>query len=143
MWIKLENNSKGNLFSDYYLNNGFFLLMSSNGNLECRFTNGQKTSASINWNIKENTQGDWVQIALVNNGSKADLFVNGIKVKTEANTELSLNSSTRFKPTIGKASWFNGNFFNGTIDDFRIYNRTLSELEIKSIYNLDLNSPTN
>ena len=80
MWIKLENNSKGNLFSDYYLNNGFFLLMSSNGNLECRFTNGQKTSASINWNIKENTQGDWVQIALVNNGNKADLFVNGIKV---------------------------------------------------------------
>ena len=143
MWIKLENNSKGNLFSDYYLNNGFFLLMSSNGNLECRFTNGQKTSASINWNIKENNQGDWVQIALVNNGSKADLFVNGIKVKTEANTELSLNSSTRFKPTIGKASWFNGNYFNGTIDDFRIYNRTLSELEIKSIYNLDLNSPTN
>jgi formylglycine-generating enzyme required for sulfatase activity len=135
MWIKLENNSKGILFSDYYLYNGFFLLMSSDGNLECRFTNGQKTSASINWNIKENTQGEWNQIALVNNDDKADFFVNGIKVQTETNTELSLNSSTRFKPAIGKASWFNGNYFNGTIDDFRIYDRPLSELQIKALHN--------
>ena len=91
MWIKLENNS---VFSG-------FLPLNENGNLECRFTNGK--SASINWNI-----AGWR-----NNGTKAHLFVNGIKVKT-ANTE---NSSTRFKPTIGKASWFNGNYFNG-IDDF-------------------------
>lgn len=36
--------------------------------------------------------------------------------------------------TIGKINGVAGNFFNGTISDFRLYNRTLSALEAKQLY---------
>lgn len=36
--------------------------------------------------------------------------------------------------TIGRAGQFNGQYFNGTIDDVRVYNRTLSSSEVSLLY---------
>lgn len=35
---------------------------------------------------------------------------------------------------IGKSNWENDPYYNGAIDDFRLYNRILSDSEIKSLY---------
>ena len=36
--------------------------------------------------------------------------------------------------SIGKGSWYDGEYFSGSIDDIRIYNRALSEEEVGMLY---------
>ena len=62
------------------------------------------------------------------------LFINGEVIKgTRTSTNLNITRSfTQFR--IGDNSIWRGIFFNGTIDEVRIYNRTLTATEIKALY---------
>jgi len=74
--------------------------------------------------------GKWTHVAAVFDGDKLMMWVNGIKQSQEAtggnltNRPLSL--------FVGKYSI---SYFNGTVDEIRIYNRALSEEEISDLYN--------
>ena len=74
--------------------------------------------------------GNWHFVVAVHNGSTMYLYVDGelenSMVKSHTNTN-SINIS------IGRASSGCG-FFEGMIDDVRIYNRSLSESEIQELY---------
>lgn len=70
----------------------------------------------------------WYHIVMLRTGGVTKFYVNGIQT---ANTE----SRRPFAPkafTIGSATGIR--FFNGMIDDGRIYSRALSDSEIKAIY---------
>jgi DNA-directed RNA polymerase subunit RPC12/RpoP len=70
----------------------------------------------------------WYHVVMLRNDGVTKYYVNGIQT---ANTE----SSTPHAPTaftIGSAT--HGRFFNGMIDDVRIYNHALSPEEIRAIY---------
>ncbi|MHB1162931.1 MAG: LamG domain-containing protein [Minisyncoccota bacterium] len=85
--------------------------------------------------------GKWHLATLVRNGTNAYLYVDGVQNSTGSNTingQLYLNYSA-----IGAdRNWISSNFavgkqyFPGTIDDVRIYNRALSAQEVKQLYNL-------
>ncbi len=79
--------------------------------------------------------GEWTHIALVYDGSKMYLYRNGVlkgPTPTQTGTIIRGAGSTA---TIG-TFYVPTNFcFNGLIDEFAVYNRALSTIEILSIYN--------
>jgi prepilin-type N-terminal cleavage/methylation domain-containing protein len=81
------------------------------------------------------TPNAWQQVVGVYNGSVGSLYVNG---------SLAIGNCTGFSsPTsslplyIGSKHGGGANFWEGSIDDLRIYNRALSATEIQEIYNAE------
>jgi hypothetical protein len=75
----------------------------------------------------------WKQISLTYDGSTLKQFVNGNLVSTKiATLNLALSNSSNL--VIGNMGCF-VYYFNGFIDEFRMYNRSLSNAEILDIYN--------
>jgi hypothetical protein len=67
------------------------------------------------------------------------LYLNGTLVDTNTTSYQALSAANL---TICKR--FNGaNFFNGTVDEIAIWNRTLSATDISNLYNMSINLPTN
>ncbi len=83
------------------------------------------TTASIQAN-------KWSHIVATYNGSKAYVYINGIK---DANS-ITVSPSQNFGPSVYKLDiGVRLVYFSGLIDDVRIYNRELSASEISQIYN--------
>lgn len=80
----------------------------------------------------------WHHVAVTRSGQTAILYFDGVSVATDTSQSTGNFSSGYF--SVG-ASSTNGNppgfeFFNSSIDEVRVYNRTLSAEEVKSLYNL-------
>jgi fibronectin type 3 domain-containing protein len=78
--------------------------------------------------------GVWTHVAVTLSGSTATLYINGVAVGT--------NNAMTFKPSgmgsttqnyLGKSQYADP-YFNGAIDDLRIYRRALSATEITDLY---------
>ena len=77
--------------------------------------------------VEDRTKGRWYFTAYVQNGSIGQGYINGVKLSTQYNNTLDLNTATRL--VIGARqddsfSWI------GALSSFRIYNRALSDKEI-------------
>jgi flagellin-like protein len=81
----------------------------------------------------------WTHVAVVYNGSIAKLYVNGIQVTFAANVSSSFMDRT-VAVQVG-AGYCGGQqrYFNGTLDEVRFYNRTLSPEEILALGNNEVN----
>ncbi|MFO0701157.1 MAG: LamG-like jellyroll fold domain-containing protein [Nitrospira sp.] len=84
------------------------------------------------------TSGTWTHVAGVLDGTAVRLYVNGTLVATGTTTvpipnddnEVVMGASSNGNPLISE-------FFNGTLDEIRVYNRALSQAEIQT----DMNTP--
>ena len=89
-------------------------------------------------NIKSTTKVNnsiWHHIAYVNKISgTGDLYIDGIKEVDNLSSLISQSGTRYFQPYHIGASWTNV-YTNGSIDEIRIYNRSLSASEILSLYN--------
>jgi hypothetical protein len=74
--------------------------------------------------------GSWNYFVVLADGYNYRIFINGLEEKSVAYVKM---DSSFGDFSIGKPNWSNESF-KGSIDDVRIYNRTLSESEIKVIY---------
>jgi hypothetical protein len=75
--------------------------------------------------------GEWSHVAVSLNGNTGTLYVNG----AVADTRTILLDPADFSPSlnyIGKSQWPDP-YFEGIVDDFRIYNRSLSGSEVKAL----------
>ena len=81
--------------------------------------------------------GEWYHVAAVRDGSNMKIFINGKldNVRTDGPTGF-VGNSTHYL-YIGKMSYANY-FFQGDIDDVRIYNKALSDEEIRRLYELPI-----
>ena len=83
----------------------------------------------------------WAQVVFVYDGEVKKIYINGA-FDSEESGSCSLPSTTE-KVVIGagdNAAFGFENFFNGTIDEIRIYNRSLSASEVLELYNESLKS---
>jgi chitodextrinase len=80
------------------------------------------------------TANAWAHMAATYDGATLRLFVNGVQVASQAQTGTLLTSTQSL--TIGADS-IHGSFFQGTIDEVRVYNRALSASELQS----DMSTP--
>jgi len=78
--------------------------------------------------------GQWQYISATYDGSTAHFYVNGVQVAQSTFTG-SVGSSNTWR--IGAYGTGPGGFFDGTIDDVRIYNRALTPGEVQT----DMNDP--
>ncbi len=73
----------------------------------------------------------WYHFALTYDGSSAKFYLNGIHTNSKT---LTLNTSNSVF-YIGAGAWTNTNYFNGLIDEVKIYNTALTAEEVKQDYN--------
>ncbi|PWK23023.1 concanavalin A-like lectin/glucanase superfamily protein [Arcicella aurantiaca] len=86
--------------------------------------------------------GQWYHVAIVRTANALQMYINGVLVQSSSASGL---SSTYASPSVGRlGSQSSGlvNFFNGKIDDVRLFKGGLNGLEISSLYNATLNCPT-
>jgi hypothetical protein len=82
------------------------------------------------------TMGQWYHIVLTRNGSVFTYYING-RLQSSIISTAVMPSPTNAPLTIGNAE---GNFyFNGLLDDIRIYHRDLAASEIQAIYEAGTN----
>jgi hypothetical protein len=74
----------------------------------------------------------WTHIAMTYDGANVRLFINGAQVASRAQTG-AINTSTNPLRIGGNTIW--GEYFNGLIDEVRIYNRALTAAEITTDMN--------
>lgn len=79
--------------------------------------------------------GAWTHLTTTYDGTTLKMFVNGVQVSSKAASG-SIITSTGALRFGGNGVW-NDEFFNGLIDDIRIYNVALTQSEIQS----DMNTP--
>nr|WP_294928035.1 cellulose binding domain-containing protein [uncultured Flavobacterium sp.] len=131
-WIKLDKADNWARVFDFGsgTNNYMFLIPKNGQNSRLRYAikNGGSeqqinTSASL-------TTGRWYHLAVTQSGSTAILYLDGVEVGR--NTNMTLNPSTLGNTTknyLGKSQWPDP-LLAGQVDDFRIYSKALSALEI-------------
>jgi len=73
----------------------------------------------------------WTHFALTYDGNRSRLYLNG-SFEAESVEQSGTLEMTTGELVLGWIGW-DMNFFNGSIDDFRIYNRALSGEEIKAL----------
>ena len=74
--------------------------------------------------------GEWNHLAVVYDGSSVREYVNGQLARTYPTTGEPVGDGGDF--TVG--TWVQGFHFDGAMDDFRVYNRALSESEVTALY---------
>lgn len=80
------------------------------------------------------SNGTWYHVAAVYNGAMKYIYINTASSSEEA-TGSPTTTNDQFQAGFDTGSGGSSNYFNGYIDDVRIYNRALSGDEIKKIYN--------
>ncbi|MBU5537369.1 MAG: hypothetical protein KQA38_02280 [Candidatus Aenigmarchaeota archaeon] len=142
VWIKPDtsNNpiySGQNRIASVLANGGFYLYNDiGDGKSAAHIVHywGRWSYTSTPDNIIEN--GKWYPIAFVIstvNGGTQRIYVNG-ELRGE-NTNIGFSSINLLEPNIGRASWGGTtHYFHGLIDEVAIYNRALSESEIKQLH---------
>ncbi len=82
-------------------------------------------------------QKQWSHIAITVEGRVAKLYLNGVLQDTNKDMSIDLQSLMGTENYIGKSRFDGDPYLNATIDDFRIYRRSLSEEEIANIISND------
>ncbi len=116
----------------------------SQANIDCagRILSDWRIGSQIGSGISQSLKsGQWYHIALVYDSNAVILYINGQKVKSSSLTGELGDADDKF--WIGR----NGNaaqpmYFNGLIDEVRIYNRALTDSEIQAEYNALTPAPT-
>jgi hypothetical protein len=120
LWVNVKSFSNSILLSKDY--SSYQISMDSNGYVQF-YINETYINSSFPLNIST-----WQNVVGRFNGSSIDIFINAVKVGSKFYS-LSIPSNS-LNLSIG--SWQLTSFFNGTIDDVRVYNKALTDEEILS-----------
>jgi len=140
----LLDNTKVMMFGDTDLDSYVQLELNSTQGLRAKSRN---TAQEVAWQINVTTppSGDpFVFICLVHDGTEPSIYVNGTKPAQTFMTSLDKTIWLGDIPGIDrgqigcadKASLGGHDFYRGTIDEVRVYDRNLSTQEILDIYNI-------
>ncbi|MCX6152365.1 MAG: LamG domain-containing protein [Ignavibacteriales bacterium] len=88
--------------------------------------------ASPGWGISESTLGHWVHIVGTNQNGLVKLYINGSIFKIlEGGAGLASTLNLEMGRDTNIDTWY----WQGALDDVRIYNKILSEAEVLALYN--------
>ncbi len=147
-WIKVENCKTDKfipiIWDDDWQSGGDRGISLTTMDNQCKFSIFRKNDGFGDMYSNENIKlNQWYFVAFVLNGkSNKVIYING-KKDNFSNIEYTFNHNGRTRIAIGSGHDGYVDHFNGLIDDVRIYNRALSEDEIKALYNLGANKTTN
>lgn len=84
--------------------------------------------------------GRWTHLVMMQEGNTMRIYIDGVLVGETENVKLDPYEIKYTMPYcyIGKSMWSNDRYFDGTIDEFRVYNRALSEAEVTELFEMEL-----
>lgn len=104
------------------------IAMSANGNSEPYYGRNGSTIFPTNYGITTNR---WLHFTLtIDSVAGAKIYINGTSVATSVEVTSFRNANGTLY--IGKRS--DGYYFNGLLDDIRVYNRALTAVEVMDLY---------
>lgn len=115
--------------------NGYQLRITDTGvfNFDISFVANLSSGYTLN-------TGQWYQVAVIRSGGTAQCYVDGVaQGSTSASTPNAISNFT----TIGASQVAAGTvsrFFNGVVDDVRLYNRAITTTELTQLYNRGTNT---
>ncbi|MDC1006276.1 kelch repeat-containing protein, partial [Opitutales bacterium] len=137
------------VYSSNYVQDGFIFEKTADGNLnsqynlffqnsELRFRVKPINSSYSDTKVDQSILSGWSFITSSYNSSKRKLFVNGqLVASNDFNETIATNpNGISLIGAYALNSIGNNYFFNGLIDDVRIYDRALSAAEVQALYNL-------
>jgi hypothetical protein len=92
--------------------------------------------AWVNSGFAFTSTNQWYQVVMLRSSGITTFYVNGVLVPNTTTT--SPSTPTSFRIGSGNGLWF----FNGAIDDVRIYNRALSSNEVGQLFAIETAGPT-
>ncbi len=128
LWAKLDTASTaGHLISKYSSNDGYELYLDASGNVCFRLDNKNDCS-----NGHEFNDTDWHHVVARwrDVEENMEVFVDGVQTSLSQTLSGPISDTKADTLTIGAQSDPLGNYFEGIIDDVRIWNRALTEEEI-------------
>lgn len=135
LWFKLNNIGNDGCF--IFDRVKYILRIDAGGKITFAIYKPDWASITSDWTNRI-IDTDWHQVAATYDGSKMNLYVDGVLYKT-ANVTGNLNQSGS-DVYIGNQSSLN--FFKGIIDEVSVYNQALSAGEIADLYNTSQNPGT-
>lgn len=136
-WVYLNANSTWNRIFDFGTLTATYMFLSPNGGAgKIRYAIKYNGSAEqlIDGTAALPT-GSWQHVAVTLSGTTGRLYVNGVQVGQNTNMTLKPSSLGNTTQTWIGRSQYADPYFNGLIDEFKIYNRALSATEILAQYN--------
>lgn len=133
MWLNIGTN--GNFIeildvnADASTNGGFRIEVNKNSEILFELNNRTK-SLDLGTGEGFYTRGEWFNLIVTYNGTTASIYKNGILNKESFALSGNLNGSkSNFSIAKGRTG-----YFNGTIDELMVFNRTLSATEVLKLY---------
>ena len=113
-----------------------YFLNASNDTGALRPSGGGTFNGTVAWvtGTTANPVNTWTHVALTYDGATMRLYVNGVQAASQAQTGAIETNSNPLR--IGGNVPY-GEYFQGRIDEVRVYNRALSQAEIQT----DMNTP--
>ena len=132
-WIKTSSTGARRDIIDYgrgasVNNSGVFFFVNSSNQIGFDLTNVTGTNSNVTV-----TDNKWHHVLVTNTSGVVQIYIDA--VASGASTSMTPNIQALNGFTIGRHLVNSANFFNGSIDDVRIYNRALSSQEVKLLYN--------
>jgi hypothetical protein len=113
---------------------GFAMLVGNMGEVFCRTDNGTTwTDSSTAWGDLPSSTG-WHHVAAVRSGTQCRIYVDGIDETSTGNSHTTMAGNT-LPVVIGARSDLSTEFWNGGIDEVRIYDKALSAAQVATLYN--------
>ena len=134
-WVRPTSTSGSRLvmFKENGATFAYALYSSSGGRpMATIVTAGTQKKATASSALPVNT---WTHLAMTYSGTRLLLFVNGVRSASKSTTGAMPNSTGPLR--IGGTAVSPSQWFAGTLDELRVYNRALSETEIQA----DMNAP--
>lgn len=131
-WIywKSSTESYNTILENYGGSSGYGILLRSDQKIASYFNNSGGYIDGGGSSVPFNT---WTHIVSTYDGANVKIYINGVLDQTLGWVG-SFSNNTNLR--IGHDQFGAGRYFNGAIDDVRIYNRALSASEVKLLYNL-------
>ncbi|HUT46759.1 MAG TPA: LamG domain-containing protein [Sedimentisphaerales bacterium] len=136
-WIKTSTASAGVIIQQRNggYNGEYRFMVNGNGQLDFMLY-GDSDSQYTFTTTKTVNDDNWYHVVAIRQGQNGYIYVDGRLEASNTGTIRSLDSTIQV--AIGADIRDSVNYFNGTIDDVRIYNRALTEDEIKQVMRGDL-----
>lgn len=139
-WVKINTEDKFLKIFDFgkWSSSYMYLTPRNNGTNCLRF--GISNNGFLNENGVDGCSslpaGVWKHVAVTISGKVGVIYLNGIENGRNSNLDVDMALlANSFNNFIGNSRGDNNNATTGQFDDFRIYDRALSQSEIKSIFN--------
>lgn len=133
-WINRSSNSTQQVLSkSSNTNGGYSLLTGTSGEVYCRTSNGISYTDSYSVQGLVSSGTGWHHIVAVRNGTSCRIWVDGKDRTSVANTHTTMTANTNILRIGSKGD--GGEYFNGDIDEIRIYNYALTNKQIEILYN--------